>query len=507
MKNSLYSPSEQSSAYDVCIVGAGISGAALARELTRFKLRVLVLEAETDVAMGSSKANSAIVHGGYAEAHAKLKGRVCYQGRRQFAKLDSELHFGFRAIGSFVLAFEESEREKLVGLYENGLLNGLPDLEILERDQILALEPSVNPEVKYALYCKGAGICSPYEMVIALLENAVSNGAEVRVRSGVCGATWLENEKCWELETTRGNHIRTRYVVNAAGLGAGTLSALAGDNSLKIKPRSGEYLLLKHGTGELVKQVLFQMPGPAGKGILVTPTYHGNLMIGPDAIEGESATRDTHIDRLKEIYRQALRSVPELPVQNFIRSFSGVRTVSSTDDFVLEASKKLPCWVQLAGIQSPGLTSSPALAQLARDLLADLGLVLVENPAFNPERPPILPDTPETKVWLKGPTLFAAVDKPMGEPDRIVCRCEQIREATLREALTRGLPVETVDAVKRRTRAGMGFCQGDFCRSRVAAYLEEQLKSGASECADSRTDVEAEGLSRVTRKDWLNRED
>lgn len=478
--------------YDVLIVGGGVVGSAIFRELSRFKLRIALLEKESDVAMGATKANSAIVHGGYAEPHSKLKGRLCYQGRRQFEKLNEELGFGFSPIGSMVLAFEKEQRGQLVAMMDNGIQNGLPDLEILEAEQIRRMEPNVSQDVAYALYCKGAGVCSPYEMAISLTENALLNGAELFLNAEVTAVDYTDEG--FAVQTRDGRRFQSRYLVNAAGLYAAAVSAMAGDDRFTIRARSGEYLLLGKGTSKLVNSVLFQMPTKMGKGILVTPTVYGNLLIGPDAIDEESDDRSTHPERLRRILKEAMKTSDKLNINQFIRSFAGVRAVSSTDDFIIEASP-VKGLIQAAGIQSPGLTAAPAIAQLVRDLLDAQGLGLVEKKDFDPNRRaftrPV--DLPPNEVARRVALL-------QGEADRLLCRCEQVSEAAVRDAASRGIPLLTRDAVKRRTRAGMGFCQGTFCGPRTVALLNSL--NGAQN-VDPRTDVERQGVVRVGRKALL----
>lgn len=478
--------------YDVLIIGGGIIGCAIARELSRYTLKIALLEREPDLAMGATKANSAIVHGGYAEAHTKVKGRLCYKGRQQFAALDGDLHFGFRPIGSMVLAFEESQRSQLVALMDNGRRNGVDDLELLDTRQILALEPGVSPSVKHALYCRGAGICSPFEMAIALAESAAENGAEIHLRCGVTGIARVGDR--FSVQTQSGTPFEARYLVNAGGLASGDLSAMAGDSSFAVHPRSGEYIVLNKGSGDMANTVLFQMPTIMGKGILVTPTIYGNLLIGPDAIDEQRNDRDTHVERLRAVYAQARITMPALDLKRFLRSFAGVRAVSSTDDFVLGASS-VPGFIQAAGIQSPGLTSSPAIAQVVRDALADQGLTLREKEGFVKERRGFL--RPEAD--LDAAALQARISLPQGAAGRILCRCEQVPEAAAVDALARGLPLHTVDAIKRRVRAGMGLCQGAFCRPRTAALLT----SLQGFTVDAATDVERAGLHRVERAEML----
>ncbi len=385
--------------YDVIIIGAGIVGTTISRYLSQYQLKVALLEKENDVAMGATKANSAIVHGGYAEAHAKLKGRLCLKGL-QYDRLESELHFGFEKIGSLVLAFEDEQLEKLKELYDNGLANGLTDLEIIDGDAVRAMEPAVNPGVKGALYCSGAGVCSPYEMAIAMAENAIANGVELHLNTGV-----------------------------------GQISAMVGVDDFTITPRSGEYLLMARGTGSLVNHVLFQMPTKMGKGILVSPTYHGNLIIGPDAVNEGEVDKSTHAHRLLKIFKEAQLTTSQLDIKEFIRSFTGVRAVSSTDDFMVEETR-IPGFINCAGIQSPGLTSSPAIADLVVEILEKAGLPLVADETFNPNRDPII-----TKKELM-PFKEAAplLDLP-SSPEKMICRCEQVTQATIVDAMSRGIPV------------------------------------------------------------------
>ena len=477
--------------YDVLIIGAGITGLAIARRLSRYNLRICVLEKEPDVAMGATKANSAIVHGGYAEDSHTLKGQLCYKGRVQFARLDSELHFGFRQTGSLVLAAGPEDLPGLQALLENGRRNGLPDLEILSGDQIFAVEPNASPQARYALYCRGAGVCSPYEMAIALAESAVANGVRLFLNEEVTGIT-RQGDGFW-VDTSAGRR-RAAVVVNCGGLQSGHLAGMAGDAGFTIHPRSGQYILLAKGTGSLLGTVVFQMPTSMGKGILVTPTYHGNLLIGPDALDQEGADRSTDVRRLEAIYRQGLAAVPRLDITKFIRSFAGVRAVSSTGDFIVGAGAA-PGFINVAGIQSPGLTSSPAIADRVAELVAEAGLRLLPNPRYNPCRRPII--SPGQPLSVNEAMRLAAL--PHGD-ERLVCRCEQVAQGVILDSLRRGIPVTTVDGVKRRTRASMGFCQGNFCRPRIKELLEREYGVPI----DDRTDVQRAGVARVGRQEFLD---
>lgn len=482
---------EVDSMIDVLIIGAGIEGTTLARRLSRYKLNITILEKENDVSMGSTKANSAIVHGGYAEAHSKLKGRVCYKGRIQYKELDKELNFGFRETGSLVITMDENDLPKLEELKANGELNGLTDLEILNHDRIMEIEPNINPEVKYALYCKGAGVCSPYEMAIAMAENAIENGAELHLNTEVTG---IEKVRDHFVVKAGDKTFEARYVVNAAGLYADKIDRMVNEPTFSIFPRSGEYLLFAKGTGSVLNTVVFQMPTKMGKGILVTSTYHGNLLLGPDALDEKTGSEDrsTDIKRLYNIYKAGLNTTDKIDPKKLIRTFSGLRAVSSTDDFIIGPTKT-EGFINIAGIQSPGLTSAPAIADMVTEILESQGLVLADDPNYNPHR----------KAIIKKKNLSAADIKRLSEmescPEKIICRCEQVTEGEIVDALHRGIKVTTVDGVKRRTRSSMGFCQGAYCRPRVAEIIEREYGIEL----DPRSDIQAKRDSRVVRQDFV----
>ncbi|SFN41877.1 NAD(P)/FAD-dependent oxidoreductase [Proteiniclasticum ruminis] len=478
--------------YDVIIIGAGIVGTTIARELSKSNAKVLILEKGIDVSMGATKANSAIVHGGFAEKHEALKGRLCYKGRVQFRKLDEELNFGFKETGSLVISMED-DKEPLEKLMANGIKNGLDDLEIIGPERIRELEPELTHDVKWALYCKGAGICSPYEMAIAMAENAIKNGVTLKLEHQVTG---IEKDGDVFKVTTDKEAFQGRYVVNAAGVYADEISKMVGVNNFEIFPRSGEYILFTRGTGDPINTVIFQLPTKYGKGVLVASTYYGNLLIGPDASdEGGKDDTSTHIERVAKIYQQTKALYGKINSKQFIRSFTGIRARSSTDDFIIEETK-VKGFINVAGIQSPGLTSSPAIAEMVIGILKDAGLEWEDNNDFDPYRKPIVTKKPLQP--LKDIKEF--IELPLGSKDRIVCRCEQVREDEIVDALHRGIRVKTVDGVKRRTRAGMGWCQGEFCKPRVIEIMEREY----GEKIDPGFDIEHSGVNRVQKSDLLD---
>lgn len=289
--------------------------------------------------------------------------------------------------------------------------------------------------------------------------------------------------------------FKARYVINAAGLYSDKIDQMVNEKTFEIRPRSGEYILFAPGTGKALNTVVFQMPSKMGKGILVTSTYHGNLLLGPDAIDEDGAVdRSTHVERLYKIYKEGLLTTDKMDIETFIRSFTGIRAVASTDDFIVGATAT-PHFLNAAGIQSPGLTSSPAIADMIAEELAAQGLALVDDPSYDPYRAPIIERKEEMRPYSE---IAPLLDIPSC-PEKIICRCEQVEEKTIVDCLHRGIPVLSVDGVKRRTRASMGYCQGDFCRPRIKAIMEREYGVPI----DIRTDIQKEGAKRVTRDEFL----
>ncbi|KYZ76798.1 FAD/NAD(P)-binding oxidoreductase [Anaerosporomusa subterranea] len=477
--------------YDVCIIGAGVVGMNIARELSRYKLRVCVLEKEADVSCGCSKANSGIVHGGYSDESGSLKAELCVAGNRLYQQLDAELCFGYRQTGSMVLAFREEDVAKLEKLYNQGLRNGVQGLSVISGEQAREMEPHLSREVKAALYCENAGVTSPYEFVIALAENAVENGVELRLNTEV---TAIQPFDGWFTIVTSAGELVARTVVNAAGVYSDAIASMIGIDDFRITPRRGQYLLLDKDQNYLVKSVIFQVPTELGKGILVTTTYHGNLMIGPNAEDiGDKADVGTDEETIRRIVLAARKSVPGFDMKKALTSFAGNRPIANRTDFVIEASK-VKGFINLIGIDSPGLTASPAIALKVVDILEMAGLELVKKSSFQPCRQPI--------IRKKSADFNGRIDSPDPE-NHIICRCEQVTEAEIIDSLHRGIPVQSLDAVKLRTRAGMGKCQGAFCGSRVRQLLARELNIPLEEVTQrgKRSSVLAQ---RAKRGDYMN---
>ncbi|GAA0063316.1 FAD-dependent oxidoreductase [Clostridium sp. CTA-1] len=449
--------------YDVSIIGAGVVGSAIARELSKYNLKVCLIEKEEDVGTGASKANSGIVHGGYVAKYGTLKGELCIKGNSMYNQLEKELNFGYRNPGALVIGFDEDDENRIKKLYENGVKIGCDDLEIIYGDKIKELEPHINKEVKVALYAKSVGVASPYEMTIALAENAMENGVDLKLETKVL--TIDKEHEAFIINTNKGE-IKSKYIVNAAGLYSDKIANMLGMDDFKILPRRGQYVLSTKDQGYLVNKVIFQVPTEKGKGILVTTTYHGNFMIGPDAQEVvDKEDIGTDIESIEYIIKTARKSIPDFDVRKSLTTFAGIRAISSTGDFVI-GETKVKGFINAAGIDSPGLTSSPAIAEKIVGILKEAGLQLIKNEKFNPYRKPII---------IKKDKSFDGKIDDEDPTKNIICRCEKVTESEIIDAMKRGIPVKSTDAIKRRTRAGMGFCQGNFCRPRVKAIIAREM--------------------------------
>lgn len=453
--------------YDVIIIGAGVAGAFTARVLSARKLDICIVERESDVATGASSANSAIIHAGYDPECGSLKARLNLLGNRMMEDVCRELDVPFKRTGSLVLAFHEEDLPGLRELVQRGRKNGVEGLEIVDRRRLGQMEPRVSGEAVAALYAPSAGIVCPYELTLAAVENAVENGAELRLETEVKGLAFKNN--LFTLATNRGE-MSCKYLVNAAGVYADAVAAMAGDTSFSIKPRKGEYILLDKTQGGMVRSVIFQLPSKWGKGILVTPTVDGNLLIGPSATEQESR-EDTEVtaEGLEQIVRDALKSVPGINLREAVTSFAGLRASPSTGDFIIGASPANGRFINVAGIESPGLTAAPAIGEYAAAALKASGLEMPEKDGVKRSRRGI-----KRFRDLKSRELNEIIKK---QPcyGNIVCRCERVTEGEVVACINRAVGAGNLDAVKRRTRAGMGRCQGGFCTPKVAQILSREL--------------------------------
>ena len=453
--------------YDVIIVGAGVSGAASARELSRCAARVCVLEKEEDVCCGTSKANSAIVHAGYDAAPGSLMAKLNVRGNALMGDLAKDLDIPFRRIGSLVVCLSEEDMPGLQALYDRGQANGVPDLRIIYHDELLQMEPNLSEETYAALYAPTAGIVCPFGLNIALAENAAMNGVEFHFDTEVQS---LERRQGggWILHTSQGSY-ETRLVVNAAGVYADGLHNMISSGKIHITPRRGDYCLLDKTTGSHVNHTIFPLPGKYGKGILVSPTIHGNLLLGPTAIDvADPKATNTTADGLAQVLENAGRYVKEIPYKNVITSFAGLRAHEDGHEFIIGEVPGAENFIDCAGIESPGLTSSPAIGEMVAEIVR-AKLELSEKEHFISRRkgimnPTQLPDG-ERQEWIRRHPAYG----------HIVCRCEHISEGEILDAIHRPLGARSLDGVKRRVRAGMGRCQGGFCSPRVMELLSREL--------------------------------
>lgn len=450
--------------YDVVIVGGGVTGCAIAHELMRFRLHVALVDKECEVGFGTSKANSGIIHGGHHTSPGTLKGRLEWEGNRMWDALCEELGFGFKRIGELAVAFDQTEAEALEALRRQGEDKGVTGLEMWSRERLRSEEPNLSPNIVAALHAPTTGVINPYEACFGLIENAIMNGldlvTEAEVKSLQC------DDGIWTVGTSRGR-LRTRFVINAAGIRSEHIARLAKASDFTIHPRKGEEYLLDKRLLGFVKRVIFPAPSKVTKGTLIIPTFDGTIMVGPTADPVEN--RDdlsTTLDGSERVFEAVRRLAPGISERDCIAEFAGMRAPSSTEDFIIRPSERKG-FINVAGIQSPGLTAAPAIAVMVRDILANEGLPLEPNPEFI--------------STLIRRVQFSALSTPaqiqLAQKDKryshIVCRCECVTEGEIEDAIHRG--ARTLDGLKFRTRAGMGRCQGGFCTSRCMEMLAKEL--------------------------------
>lgn len=452
--------------YDVVVIGAGVIGSAVARELSRYQLRTVVLEKEEDVCCGTSKANSAIIHAGFDAAPGSVKAKMNVAGSQMMEELSKELDFPYKRNGSLVLCFAEEDIPKLYALKEKGEKNQVSGLEIIQGERIWELEPNLSKEVKALLYAPTGAIVCPFKMTIALAENANVNGVEFHFNTSV---EKIERAEEGYVIQTQEKEYRTHCIVNAAGVYADCFHNMVSSRKLSITPRRGEYCLMDKKAGTFVSHTVFQLPTAMGKGVLITPTVHGNLLAGPTADdisdkEGVQTTREG----LQKLTALAKKSAEKIPMNLTITSFAGLRATEAGGDFVLGEVQDAPGFFDAAGIESPGLSSAPAIGRsLAEEISRKLGAK--KNEKFISKRrdiPCVAQASPEELQAL------IAEDPAYGN---VICRCETVTEGEILNAIRRPLGARSLDGVKRRTRAGMGRCQAGFCSPRTMEILAREL--------------------------------
>ena len=452
--------------YDAVIIGAGVSGAAIARELAKYEARVCVLERCEDVCCGTSKANSAIVHAGYDARPGTLMARLDVEGSYMIPQLARDLDFLYRNNGSLVLCMHEEDLPLLQELYERGRRNGVSALRMVTREEILAMEPHVREDVVAGMEAATGGIVCPFGMNIAFAENAAENGVEFRFDTTVTGFT--HTREGWTVHTNQGD-VEARTVINAAGVYADVLHNMVSTHKLHITPRRGDYYLLDKTTGGYAHHTLFQLPGKYGKGVLVAPTVHGNTIVGPTAIDIDDRDGvNTTAEGLEQVMQKAANIVKDAPLRQVITSFAGLRAHEDGHEFVIGEAEGAPGFFDCAGIESPGLSSSPAIGRMVAEMVRDK-LLLRRKASYKATRrgivnPAELPFEERRALIEENPAY-----------GRIICRCEGISEGEILDAIHRPLGARSLDGVKRRVRAGMGRCQGGFCAPRVMEILAQEL--------------------------------
>jgi len=447
---------------DIVIIGAGVAGTAIARELSQYKVNVVLVEKEADVSFGSTKASTAIIHPGFPVAGAPLKTKLILAGNRIFEQLASELDVSFKKTGELTIAKDEAELKSLEELKKQGDAIGIP-VEIIDKDRLQSMEPNVTRKAIAALYVPTAGIILPFEMTIALAENAAQNGVRILLNNKVVDISQIQGEDLLLVKTTN-SFIKTKFVINAAGLFADEIAKMIGEDNFSISPYKGEEYLLDKRVGNLISRPIF----PTVPWVLVIPTVDGNIVLGTTytKVDNKSDLATTP-EGFKRIINAARDLIPAISTKDIIRSFAGLRAMNTrTEDYIIEASKKEPKFINVV-LGSPGITSAPAVAKMVVEILNEQGLKLTKKSNFNPYRKRIprfneLPDEEKKALIEKDPRY-----------SHVVCRCETVTEGEIVEAIRRG--ARTLDGVKYRTRAGMGRCQGGFCNPRVTQILAREL--------------------------------
>lgn len=449
---------------DIIVIGAGVVGCSIARELSKYNLDVLVVEKNSDVSEGISKGNSGIVHAGYNEKIGTLKAKLNIEGNKIFDDLSRDLQFPFKRNGAFILAFSDEDMKTLESLKENGEKLGVEGLEILTREEALNIEPNLNKEIVGVLNVKTSGIVSPYEMTIALAENAAENGVEFKLNSKVTNIEKISEG--YKVTLNNKELVSGKLIINASGLEGAFLNNLVSMSKREINPVKGEYCLFDKVAGAMINKTLFQVPNKLSKGVLVTPTAEGNLLVGPNAVEGK--TLETSREGIDEILDKSKTSLEELPVARILNTFSGIRPKTKEGDFIIEEVEDAKNFINVIGIDSPGLTAAPAIGLYVVNMIKEK-LDLVEKKNFKKTREKIVRFA-ELSLEEKNKLIK---EKPAY--GHMVCKCEFVTEGEIVEAIHRPIKALTVDAIKRRTRASMGGCQGIGCTLPISKILSREL--------------------------------
>ncbi len=458
--------------YDVLIIGAGVIGGLIARELSKYALDILIIDKENDVCNGTSAANSAIVHAGYDPRPGSLKARFNVEAVPMYKTLCEDLDVEFKTIGSLIVAREESDFEKLYALEERAKVNGVK-VKVLTKQETLKMEPNLNPHVAGALYAPTAGIVNPFELTAHAIENAINNGATLALNNKVIAIT-KEND-VFTVTTSKATY-QAKVIINAAGVYADNITNLISKATFSITPRKGSYFVIDKLAAPLVNSVVFPLPSAHSKGILVVPTTAGNFLIGPTSEEiMNKFDVGTDYASLNYIKEEALKLVPNIPFAKTIRTFSGLRATPSTGDFVIENDPLVAGLINVAGIESPGLASAPAIAKYVVSELVSKHLSLKENLNFNPRIRPLI--RPKRMSEEEKATL-ASKDASYSQ---IICNCEQVTKGEILDLLSRPIPIKSIKAIKKRLRAGFGMCQGGFCTPRVMQILADYYQIPLSE--------------------------
>ncbi|MBQ8310507.1 MAG: NAD(P)/FAD-dependent oxidoreductase [Clostridia bacterium] len=451
--------------YDITVIGGGVVGGMIARTLSSYRLKICILEKAHDVAMGASSANSAIVHAGFDAAEGSLKARLNVRGSEMMKDICRELGVKYQNNGSLVIGFDEDDRATVEALCRRGIANGVKGVRVIDREELRALEPNISDDAICALYAPTGSIVCPYELTIASIGNAMDNGADLYLDFKV---TDIRDDGDHFTVFSDREQIKTKYVINAAGLFSDAIARMVGDDSFTVHARRGEYILLDKECGTLVHHTIFRTPSKMGKGILVSPTVDGNLLTGPTSFDIEDKTdKSTTADGLSLVIKQSGENIDGVPFGKSITSFCGLRAVGSTGDFIINMPRSR--FVNVAGIESPGLSSAPAIAEYVAQLLANSGLAMEPNPDFDPHRE-AMHGFREASIEEKNAIIQK--DSAYGH---IICRCESVSEGEILRAIRTNPRPRDLDGVKRRTRAQMGRCQGGFCSPYIVELLANEM--------------------------------